>query len=109
MASYRVTWPFVYLAVREITGKVQVNGFYQGAIVDSDQVDEESLKRHLDRGAMEKFSADSASSPEEDDSAGKPGQNDSKAAWVDHAVSQGVVDQDEAEGMTKSELIELFK
>lgn len=36
-----------------------------------------------------------------------PAQSDNKAAWVDYAVSQGA-DRDEAESMTKAELIDQY-
>jgi hypothetical protein len=39
--------------------------------------------------------------------ASHPAKNDNKAAWVDHAVSQGA-DRDEAESLTKAELVELY-
>lgn len=36
-----------------------------------------------------------------------PGPNDSKQAWVDHAVAEGL-DEEEAEGFTRDELAEMF-
>ena len=36
-----------------------------------------------------------------------PSESDLKAVWVDHAVSQGA-DRDEAEAMTKAQLVEQF-
>lgn len=36
-----------------------------------------------------------------------PNQSDNKAAWIDHAISQGL-SRDEAEDLTKAELIEEF-
>lgn len=36
-----------------------------------------------------------------------PNRSDPKDAWVDHAVSQGA-DRDEAEGLSKSDLVELY-
>lgn len=39
--------------------------------------------------------------------AGGPSSSDTKATWVDHAVDQGA-DRDEAEAMTKAELVEQY-
>lgn len=38
----------------------------------------------------------------------RPAQADPKDAWVDYAVTQGI-DRDEAEAMTKADLVELLK
>ena len=38
---------------------------------------------------------------------GRPAKSDNKAAWVDHAVAHGA-DRDEAEAMTKDELVEQY-
>ena len=43
----------------------------------------------------------------ESETAVKPAQADPKAAWIDWAISQGA-DADEAEALTKAELIEFY-
>lgn len=45
--------------------------------------------------------------PAEADEGSAPAKNDNKAAWVDYAISQGV-ERDEAEGLTKADLVEMF-
>lgn len=45
-----------------------------------------------------------AEKPASDSGGDRPAKNDSKAAWVDYAVSQGA-DRDEAEASTKDDLI----
>lgn len=53
MTAYRVTAPYVQLRISDpVTGKAVINGFYAQAIVTS-RVEEESLKRHLERGWLE--------------------------------------------------------
>lgn len=139
MANYRVTAPYVLLKVRDQQGKPAVNGFHAGAILPSSvaEMDPDNLKRHVDRGWVEQLaeliaepadaqaeeagddaepSADEASGgqgPESGDGAEQPGparpsQADSKAAWVDYATTQGL-DREQAESMTKADLIELLK
>lgn len=58
--AYRVTAPYVVLKIRGTSGRPQVNGFYKGAIVTDDQVEKESLKRHLDRKMVERLKASEA-------------------------------------------------
>lgn len=54
-ASYRVVAPYVTLKVKDPTGADVLIGFYEGAVVS--EVDEDSLKSHLDGGMLEKVSA----------------------------------------------------
>jgi hypothetical protein len=56
MADYRVIAPYVTLKVKDPTGGAVMLGFYQGAVVSD--VDEESLKHHLDGGFIEKVTSD---------------------------------------------------
>lgn len=118
MAVYRVTAPYVTLKVRDVTGKASVMGFYKDARVDRDQVDSASLKRHLDRGyvelveqgepARESTPEPQGEPPAEPTGEARPGQNAPKSEWVDFAVAQGV-DRDEADSLTKADLINLLK
>lgn len=66
-----------------------------GKLVDPSDVQPE----HDETEAEEDVEASEAS--------GRPAQNDPKAAWVDWAVSQGA-DRDEADALTKAELIEFY-
>lgn len=62
--SYRVTAPFVNLKVRDATtGRMSINGMYKGAVVSDDAVDPKSLRRHVDRGWVERVS-EPTSAPE---------------------------------------------
>lgn len=64
MANYRVTAPYVLLKVKDrASGKEQISGFYDGAVVSDNVVDEEFLLRHLDRGWVEEVD-ESAPEPE---------------------------------------------
>lgn len=150
MGNFRVTAPFVNLKLKNpVVGGAAINGFYKGAIVTDDQIEEASLERHLRRNMMEPFyelpspqpeASAPAANPDPDAELGelvadgtpgplpeanpanpdpdaellpapppvKPKQAEGKDAWVDYAVANGV-DPGEAEGLTKAELIELFK
>jgi hypothetical protein len=54
-ASYRVVAPYVTLKVKDAAGADVLVGFYEGAIVSD--VEEESLKHHLDGEMLEKLPA----------------------------------------------------
>ena len=54
-SSYRVTAPYVTLKVKDAAGADVLVGFYEGAVVSD--VEEESLKHHLDTGLVEKLPA----------------------------------------------------
>jgi hypothetical protein len=56
MASYRVTAPYVVLAIKGVGGVEQVRGFYKEAIV-TDPVQGKSLTKHIDRGWVERLAA----------------------------------------------------
>lgn len=120
MATYRVTAPYILLEVTDQAGKRQVNGFYEGAIV-ANPVDEDKLKKAVTRKWVDLVDEPAAvpapdptpapaPGPEVTQAPGpsKPGQADQKAAWVDYAVAQGI-ERDQAEAMTKADLIELLK
>lgn len=57
-AAYRVVAPYVTLKVKDATGADVLVGFYEGAIVSD--LDDESLKHHLDGGMVEKVPAPEA-------------------------------------------------
>lgn len=132
MGDFRVTAPYVVLKMKDpVSGKAMVNGFYKGAIVSGDRVEEVSLKRHIDRDWVEVVEAapappvgdsgadqgagegDAGADQGSGDDGGdqppaKPAQADPKPMWVDYAVAMGN-DRDAAESMTKADLIELLK
>jgi len=54
-SSYRVTAPYATLKVKDAAGADVLVGFYEGAVVSD--VEEESLKHHLDTGLVEKLPA----------------------------------------------------
>lgn len=83
-----------------------------------DEATEAAVKANLAQTAFEngmvledgKLVDPSDVQPEPDEASevsGRPAQNDPKAAWVDWAVSQGA-DRDEADALTKAELIEFY-
>jgi hypothetical protein len=74
MATYRVTAPMVLLKVKGQTGAPMINSFYAGAIVPDSvsEMDEANLRRHLDRGWVEKL--DDAPTEPAGTSAGGPGK-----------------------------------
>lgn len=128
MTSYRVKAPLLLLRFRDqASGKEQISERYAGAIA-IDPVDDKALQKALDRGWVEEVddvpaepAAAPASPPDPDSGQGgegdgapagptvpKPGQNDPKAAWVDYAVALGA-DRAEAEAMTKTDLVDIYK
>ena len=50
--KYKVVAPYVTLRVKDQSGGTVVTGFYAGAVLDADQVDEASLQHHLDGGLL---------------------------------------------------------
>lgn len=85
--AYRVTSPYVVLKVMDpMSGSPMMNGFYRDAIVTDDRIAEESLRRHLDRGWLEKVAAPAApeteTEPETDPDAVPTGTIDEVLAWV---------------------------
>ena len=54
-ASYRVVAPYVTLKVKDPTGADVLIGFYEGAVVSD--IEEDSLKHHLDGEMLEKLPA----------------------------------------------------
>lgn len=52
MPTYRVTAPYILLAVTDRAGAAQVNGFYDGAIV-ADPVDDDRLRKAIGRDWVE--------------------------------------------------------
>jgi len=65
---------------------------------------------YVEGGKLIDPSAPPAPEPEpepEPESSGRPVVADNKATWVDWAVSQGL-ERDEAESLTKAELVELY-
>jgi hypothetical protein len=62
MATYRVTAPYVLLKTKDnASGESVVAGFYAGAVVSDEQVDKDSIKRHLAKKMVERVAAQSAS------------------------------------------------
>lgn len=102
--SYIVAAPLVL--ARDQDGRV--HHCYQGAVIPWLPKD---LATHLlDLGMVYEVSGRAqAAEPEEaePESDSKPKHVAPKAEWVDYAVTQGA-DRDEAEDMTKAELIELY-
>lgn len=84
--SFRVTAPYVTLKIKDpLSGTAMVNGFYTGAIVTDDRVDEASLKRHIDRGwveAVEQPAPEVAKEPESNQDKVPDGTADKVLAWV---------------------------
>lgn len=73
MGTYRVTAPYVLLKVRDqATGKEQVNGFYEGAIVSDSVIDAAFLSRHLDRGWVEEVDEPESAAPAEPEESPAP-------------------------------------
>lgn len=50
--TYKVVAPYVTLRVKDQAGGTVITGFYAGATLDADQVDEASLQHHLDGDLM---------------------------------------------------------
>ena len=50
--KYKVVAPYVTLKVRDLAGGTVLTGYYAGATLEADQVDEDSLQHHLDGGLM---------------------------------------------------------
>lgn len=61
---YRVTAPLVYLKVPDVAGSYVSYTFYKDAVVPAN-VEDESLKRHLDMGMVEEVAE--TSTTEDDD------------------------------------------
>ena len=76
--AYRVVAPYVTLPVKDAAGGDVRREFYDGAIVSAADVDEESLKRHLDKGMLEKVSASEAKVAAGLGTEPKPAKSDSK-------------------------------
>lgn len=104
--SYVVDAPLVL--ARDQEGKV--HHCYQGAVIPWLPKD---LAAHLlELGMVHEVGGVPVAEAEEADPGGpeldsKPKHVAPKAEWVDYAVTQGA-DRDEAEDMTKAELIELY-
>lgn len=50
--TYKVLAPYVTLKVKDQAGGTVLTGFYAGAVLEADQVDEASLRHHLDGGLL---------------------------------------------------------
>lgn len=105
--SYVVDAPLVL--ARDQEGKV--HHCYQGAVIP--WLPEDLASHLLDLGMVHEVGGRAQAAeaeeadPEEPESDSKPKHVAPKAEWVDYAVTQGA-DRDEAEDMTKAELIELY-
>jgi hypothetical protein len=101
--TYRVTAPLVL--AKDQDGHTHHR--YEDAVID--WLSDEQAKHLLAEGLVEKISGRSVPKAEQppEDADGPPKQAAPKADWVDYAVSKGA-DVDEAEVLTKQELVELY-
>lgn len=110
--SYVVVSPLVLVKVHDASGELRaVNYFYAGSVIP--ELDDEQRDRFLSEGFVKEFGASADESPADDgDESGEepstaPKQTAPVAAWVDYAVSKGA-SREEAEKLTKADLIELY-
>lgn len=102
--SYLVISPCVIAKDQE--GKVHHR--YEGDVIS--WLSDDQAQHFISSGLVEKTDKGVGGGEvvdESADDAGKPKHVAPKAEWVDYAVTQGA-DRDEAEDMTKAELIELY-
>jgi hypothetical protein len=78
--SYRVSAPYVTLMMKDQAGGDVLIGFYEGAVVSSDDVNEDSLQHHLDGEMVEEVKVDKDGTVDETAEAKKNAAAAKKAA-----------------------------
>lgn len=126
--SYKVTGAYVTVKVRDERGQLMTLGFYAGGVLP-DSADQADVERLLRKGLLAEEGTPQADAavphgvpvtfdelghavPQETGQAepaaeGTPKQSDTKAAWVDYAVTQGA-ERADAEAKSKAELVEQY-
>ncbi|GAB2907023.1 hypothetical protein GCM10027047_01620 [Rhodococcus aerolatus] len=93
-------------------GAVVEPGSRERAAAEAARAQYEAALAALPDAVREQLTADGAASDGDDPAGGgadgRPGVNEAKAAWVAYAESQGVPTE-EAEALTKADLVERFK
>ena len=97
MTKVRITHPDV---VHDVGEEIEVDDAKAERLVNI------GYAAYIDRDDPSLSTADTDDQPE-DDTTETPAQSALKSEWVDHAVASGA-DRDEAEAMTKQELIDTY-
>lgn len=127
MSSYRVTAMYITPKVRDdVNGGFVHRGYYEGAVLQGDNIDAASLKHHVDNDMLAEVDppVEAKAEPVEVqvepivvEPAGplvRPHGNAAQTAWLDYAVSkraEGVSEEDARAALsekTKAELVAEF-